>query len=220
MTGMTISPFILSCTATGGALEALNKAASEIADHPAAASAKNLLTQTGNDEKDGLIGVALARENLFLGLAVRDSLLALATINVERFDSMKDIRAHAWNLVWHAMDAMEYQKSPAAGTAVRRDTVSRKRTDVEVAAANLRADVFATVMSAFQGSNEAVTRLAKTARRGRHERKYRPPPGTLPLCHRGGIDRDSTRPDKTKIDVEEKMDGRSPADGAPGREDG
>ena len=141
--------------------EALVKAAGEVKEHPAAATAKNLLEQAGNEEKDGLIGVALARENLFLGLAVRDSVLALASINVDRFDSMKDLRAHAWHLAWHAMDALEYQKSPAGHTTVRRETVTRKRTDAEVAAANLRADVFAAVMTAFQGSGEAAPRLAK-----------------------------------------------------------
>jgi hypothetical protein len=151
--------------------DALGKAAGEVAEHPAAAAARDLLTQAINDEKDGLIGAALARENLFLGLAVRDSLLALATINVERFDSMKDVRAQAWHLVWHAMDALEHRKSPAGSTAVRRETITRKRTDAEMAAANLRADVFATVMAAFQGSGDAVPRLAKmrgvTAMQGR-----------------------------------------------------
>src|SRR5437773_1207237 len=71
--------------------EALAKAAqTALNEYPAADAARRLLAENALSDESGLIGVALARENLFMGLAVRDSLLALGTVNVDRCKSMKD----------------------------------------------------------------------------------------------------------------------------------
>ncbi len=144
----------------GARAQAIKSPGPEIMQHPAADIVKKLLAHPRSDDEMDLCGVALAREHLFFGLAVRDSLLAVALLNAARYKTLKDIRAHGWHLAWHALDTLAYHENPPEDAVVPSDVIFRQRSQVERAAANLQADVFATVMSALQGSGEPVQTLA------------------------------------------------------------
>lgn len=156
---LTLS-FIVYRPGPSGRANAIKSPGAEVVEHPAAHIAKRLLTNPRSEEDMDLCGVALAREQLFFGLAVRDSLLAVALLNAGRYKTLKDIRAHSWHLAWHALDTLAYHNDPSSFTGVLSDVIVRQRTPIERAAANLKADVFAAVMSALQGSGEPVQTLA------------------------------------------------------------
>jgi hypothetical protein len=146
----------------GRRAEALGMAGHEILYHPASETALHLLTKARPEEESALIGVAVARQNLFMGLASRDSLLALCTINADQYDSLKEARRHAYHLAWHALDALEYHSDPDNRSFIPREVIIRKRNTLEMAAANMQADVFAAVMSVLQGDRETVRKLGAT----------------------------------------------------------
>lgn len=140
--------------------EALGVTAQEIIHHPAAETAMRLMQQPRLNEESTLLGTAVARHNMFLGLAWRDHLLALCTINIDHFNTAKEIRRQAWHLAWHALDAFNYHEKPGSRSGPAGDIIVRRRSALEMARANLQADAFSGIMCALQNDREAVREIA------------------------------------------------------------
>ncbi len=146
---------------SGQRKEALAMAAQEIIVHPAAETALHMLQKVRRSEESAVIGTAIARKPLFLGLASQDSILSLCTINLEQFENLKDVRRYAWHLAWHAIDAVLYYHHPDNRAAQLSDVIVRRRNALEMAGANLRADTFSAIVSALGGDSQASSALAK-----------------------------------------------------------
>lgn len=146
----------------GQRTEALGIAAQDILSHPASETAMHILQKPRRAEESMLLGTAVARQNLFFGLATRDSILALCTINIDQFVSLKEARRHAYHLAWHAIDAAEYHGNPLNRSGDPTEVIIRRRNALEMASANLRADVFSVAISSFHRDKEAVRRTALT----------------------------------------------------------
>jgi hypothetical protein len=142
--------------------EALGVTAQEIIHHPAAETAMRLMQQPRLNEESALLGTAAARNNVFMGLAWRDYLLALCTINIDHLNSMKDVRRQAWHLAWHSIDAHNYHDKPDNRSGPAGDIIVRRRSAVEMARANLQADTFSAIMCALQGDRDALKDIGKT----------------------------------------------------------
>lgn len=144
----------------GQRTEALGMAAQDILPHPASETAMHLLQKQRRSEDSALLGTAVARKNILFGLSSRDLILALCTINVDQFSSLKEAQRMAYHLGWHALDAVEYHGDPRNRTGGSTEVIIRQRNALEMACANLRADVFSCVVSSFHRDREAVRRLA------------------------------------------------------------
>ncbi len=144
----------------GQRTEALGIAAQDILSHPASETAMHILQKQRRSEESMLLGTAVARQNLFFGLATRDSVLALCTINIDHFNSLKEARRQAYHLAWHAIDAAEYHANPLNRTGGSTEVMIRRRNALEMASANLRADVFSAAISSFHRDQEAPRRAA------------------------------------------------------------
>ncbi len=144
----------------GQRTEALALAAQEILPHPAAETAMHFLQKPRKSEESALLGTAVARQNIFFGLTTRDSILALCTMNLDHFASLKDAKRQAYHLAWHALDAVEYHSDPRNRKGGAREVIIRRRNALELAGANLQADVFSAAMSAFTRDKEATRRIA------------------------------------------------------------
>jgi len=144
----------------GQRTEALGVAAQELIHHPAASTAMHILQRQRHSEDSVLLGTAVARQNMFFGLATRDQLLALCTMNLDQFDSLKEARRHAYHLVWHAIDALTFHSNPKNRTGAATEIIIRRRTALEMALANLQADTFSAAISALNGDGEAIKRMA------------------------------------------------------------
>lgn len=137
--------------------DALAMTTQEIVHHPAAETAMRLMQKPRLNEESALLGTAVARKNMFFGLAWRDHLLALCTLNIDHLDSMKEARAQAWHLTWLALDAYNYNNSP--DHAVVKDIIVRRRSAMEMARAHLQADTFSALMCALHGDRDAVRNI-------------------------------------------------------------
>ena len=139
--------------------EALGVAAQEIIHHPAAETAMRLMQKQRLNEESALLGTAIAKKNMFLGLAWRDHLLALCTLNIDYLKTMKEARAQAWHLTWHALDAYNYNDTPGGHGDHVKDIVIRRRSAMEMARANLQADTFSALMCALSGDRDALKNI-------------------------------------------------------------
>lgn len=141
--------------------EALGITAQEIIHHPAAETAMRIMQHPRLNEESSLMGTAVARHNVFMGLAWRDDLLALCTLNIDHLENIKDGRRQAWHLTWHAIDAHNYHSHPNSRTGPAGDVIIRRRSATEMARANLQADTFSAIMCAFQGDKGALRDVGK-----------------------------------------------------------
>ncbi len=145
----------------GQRAEALALAGQEVMHHPAADTAMGLLKKNrpGHDSSS-MIGIAVARETFFLGMASRHSILGLFSMNANLYDSIRNARRHAWHMAWHAIDALHFHHHRADNKSAGGELIVRKRNGLEMAASNLKADVFAATISALQGDYDAIKHLA------------------------------------------------------------
>lgn len=143
----------------GQRVEALGLAGQEVLHHPAAQTALHLLTRARHSEESTLIGVAVARKPVLFGLASHDTVLALCSINIDQYTNIKEARRHACHLAWHAIDALEYGNDPHNVVGSSREVLVRRRGVLDLAGANIRADIFAAVLGALQGDRDAVRKI-------------------------------------------------------------
>lgn len=143
----------------GQRTEALGVATQEIIHHPAAETAMRLMQKQRLNEESALLGTAIAKKNMFLGLAWRDHLLALCTLNIDHLKTMKEARTQAWHLTWHALDAYSYNDPSSKRNAPIKDIVIRRRSAMEMARANLQADAFSALMCALEGDRDALKNI-------------------------------------------------------------
>ncbi len=145
---------------SGQRKEALAMAAQEILAHPAAETALHMLQKIKRSDESMVLGTAVARRPLFLGLASQDSILSLCTLNLEQFESLKEAKRYAWHLAWHAIDALQFHSLPDNRATALSDIIVRRRNTLEMASANLRADTFSAVISVLNNDVSASKALA------------------------------------------------------------
>lgn len=164
----------------GQLTEALGLAAQEMLSHPAAETAMHIMRKKRSSDESALLGTAVAKEHILFGLASRETALALCTLNIDEFDSLKEARRYAYHLAWHAIDSFEYHNAPATRDDAPARVVIRKRNALDIAAANLRADAFSAMICCLQDDYEAIRKLAHMrginaiARRSGHTPEYYP----------------------------------------------
>ncbi|QQG37138.1 MAG: hypothetical protein HYS17_05090 [Micavibrio aeruginosavorus] len=140
--------------------EALGITAQEIVHHPAAQTAMRIMQQPKLSEQSSLLGIAVARTHMFMGLAWRDHLLALCNINIDHFQNIREVRQQAWHLAWHALDGYFYHEDPDGRIASSTNIIVRRRSALEMMRANLQADVLSAVMCGLQGDRDALKQIA------------------------------------------------------------
>ncbi len=141
---------------SGQRLESLSLAGQELLSHPAGKAAIRLMRKPQKGECSALLGLATWHENIFLGLAHRQNMMALATLNIDDFESLREVRSQAWHLAWHGINLYNQQNNPDG------DVVFLDYDEDSILSANLRADVFGAVMCHLSGDKDAVRRLAHT----------------------------------------------------------
>jgi len=144
----------------GQHLESLSLAGQELLSHPAGESALRLLRTPKKNENSSFMGLAVWREKLFLGLASRQKVMALTTLNIGQFESLRDIRSQAWHMAWHAINLYDCRFDPDYESDFQDGIVMPDLTGDALANANLRADVFSAVMCSINGDKDTIRRLA------------------------------------------------------------
>lgn len=145
---------------SGQHLEALSLASQELLTHPAAEAALHILKKPSRNEQSGLLGIVTWRESLFFGLASRTSAMALNTLNIDDFSSLRDVRAHAWHDAWYALNLMGMRNRPRHNNSVKDSIMLPDLDEMIKTSWNLRADVFSAIMSGLNGDKHAIHHLA------------------------------------------------------------
>lgn len=156
--------------------DALVVVAQEIEDHPASANAYQIMKKRYAKEESGYMGTAVAEEHYFFGLASKHSLISLCNMNLNEFNNIRHARQFAYHLAWHSIDSHAYYISQESDYDYRNPNITRKRTALEMASANLQADVFSCVIMYLKGEVDAIKYIGK--RRGQEslamKSKYTP----------------------------------------------
>ena len=150
----------------GQRLDALSMAAQDILGHPAAETAMQFLQKPGRSELSNVLGTAVARESIFLGLTTRDHFLALCAMNIDHFASLSEARMHAYHLAWHVLDIIDYHRKDVHESFQDTEVIFRDRGVIETSNANLQADIFAAAMCRFNkeiGAPKVMAQLRGTA---------------------------------------------------------
>ncbi len=129
--------------------------------HPAGAYAINILKRKMENEDSALLGVAASMEKVYLGLSSRSHLLGVITLNADQYEDAREAKAHLYHLAWHATDLAEIREQPEYKVKFRNGPMIPRRSPMNQAKANLRADVFSAVMMALQGNKTAISELAE-----------------------------------------------------------
>lgn len=145
----------------GQHLESLSLAGQELLSHPAAEQALRLLNTQTKSEGSNFIGLNVWRENIFFGLASSQNMMALSTLNIDEFQNLRDVRAQAWAMAWHAINLSNQRNNKNYKNAFHNGVVTLDINDEDLASANLRADAFSAVMCTVEGDKDAIRRLAE-----------------------------------------------------------
>ncbi|HIF26010.1 MAG TPA: hypothetical protein EYG18_08910 [Micavibrio sp.] len=166
----------------GQRLDALSMAAQDILGHPAAETAMQFLQKPGRSELSTLLGTAVARENILLGLTTRDHFLALCALNIDHFASMSEARLHAYHLAWHVLDIIDYHRKDVDDSFHDNEVIFRERSAIDACYANLQADIFATSMCRFQKEAKAPQVMARLRGGAALERRTLQTPEHFPFA--------------------------------------
>jgi hypothetical protein len=129
--------------------------------HPAGKIARTILEKNNNREKSSFLGMAINHQVKWMGLASKDSMLALFNLNTDDLTDAKDMRRTVYHLLWHAIDLLEVRRRPEYVSKFRSGPMIPKRSPMNLARLNLQADVFAAVMSGLQGEEDALDIIAR-----------------------------------------------------------
>lgn len=144
----------------GQHLESLSLAGQELLSHPAGEPALRLLRTPKKNENSAFMGLAVWRENLLAGLIRRQKAMALTTMNIDQYTSLRDIRMQAWHMAWYAIHLFNSNNDPVYENDFQQGIVMPRFKGNAVVSANLRADVFSAVMCSMNGDKDTIRKLA------------------------------------------------------------
>ncbi len=138
----------------------------EVIRHQAGETARTILQKVAKSEISSFLGMAVAQEKTLMGLSTKDHIMALFTVNAENYSDLRETRANLYHLVWHALDLMDIRKKAGYKRKFKSGPMIPKRSPMNLARANLQADVFAAVMCGLNGDAETLNYVASL--RGKH----------------------------------------------------
>jgi hypothetical protein len=144
----------------GEKLESLSLAGQQLLTHPAGEAAMRLMRDQGKDEHSTYLGLALWNESMLLGLMRNRQMMALTTMNIDDFESLREIRAQAWHMAWHAIRHYQLGNHPDYTDIFDLGMVKPQFIKDALPAENLRADIFSALMCGADGDHDSLRRIA------------------------------------------------------------
>lgn len=134
----------------------------EIIRHPAGDTGRMILQRTLETDHSSFLGMAVASRKTMLGFSSKDSVLALFNINIDDYADISEAKTHIYHLAWHAIDLTEIRQRPEHRRKFYNGPMIPKRSPINLAKANLQADVFAAVMTGLHGNAGTINTLAQS----------------------------------------------------------
>ncbi|MES2729243.1 MAG: hypothetical protein V4621_03985 [Pseudomonadota bacterium] len=130
---------------------------SRIGPHPAAAIAKTILHKGQHSVSTRFHGIALHIQPRFFGLHLQAQALALVSVNTQEQANLPATTRSLLHQVWHALDTAIQIEHPQQLSRLRSGPVVPKRSPLSLSRANLKADVFAALLSEAYGFEGGIT---------------------------------------------------------------
>lgn len=147
--------------APGQLTEHMASAQDRLRKHRAFDAASQILDKTPMLERSSLLGMAMKTGSGFLGFGKRHHFLALININMDDIEDSREGRHLVYHLAFHAIDLMLFRLDPASLEKFADGPMIPKRSPINMAYANLKADMFAISMNVMQGNKSAQRDMAK-----------------------------------------------------------
>lgn len=148
--------------APGELAELMDASYDRIRKHRVRESAAMILEKTPMIERSSLLGMAMKSSTRFFGFGKRHDFLGIININMDDIEDSRDGRHLIYHLAYHAIDLMFYRLEPANLERFADGPMIPKRTPINTAFTNLKADLFAVSMNVMQGQKGADKDTAKT----------------------------------------------------------
>ena len=145
---------------SGQYLESLTLAGQELLTHPASPSIQQILRLSQTHENSALLGMASWHKKIFLGLGGNRKAIAITTLNIDEFQSLREIRAQAWHMAWHALNIYNQRNKPEYSAYFQSGLIPVQRDNTESVSLNLRADIFSSVICGLAGDKDSIRKLA------------------------------------------------------------
>lgn len=147
--------------APGELAELMDLSYDKLRKHRARESAAMILEKTPMIERSSLLGIGMKTGTRFFGLGKRRDFLGIININMDDIEDSRDGRHLIYHLAYHAIDLMNYRLEPANLERFADGPMIPKRTPINTATVNLKADLFAVSMNVMQGQKAADKDAAK-----------------------------------------------------------
>ncbi len=140
--------------------ERLTLSEHEVIRHLAGETARTILQKVARSENSSFLGMAVAQESTLMGLSKKDHIMALFTINADSYNDISEARAAIYFHIWHALDLLQIRKKAEYKQKFKTGPMIPKRTPMNLARANLQADVFSAAMCGLNGESETLNFIA------------------------------------------------------------
>ncbi|MBI2233620.1 MAG: hypothetical protein HYU57_01190 [Micavibrio aeruginosavorus] len=144
----------------GEKLESLSLAGQELLAHPAGENAIQLMRNQSKAEHSDFLGLAAWRERRILDLTGGSDYLALTTLNVDEFESLREVKAQAWHMAWHAIFHHGLRYKADYKDAFADGIIQPLYSAEDRPSANMHADVFSAALCNLDGDRDAARRIA------------------------------------------------------------
>jgi hypothetical protein len=141
--------------------EAIATEETDLLSHPAGRHASNILKRKTDDDSSAFLGIGAAIERTHLGLSYRSHLLGVIIVNADQYEDSRAAKYHLYHLAWQAMDLADIRERPEYRSKFKNGPMVPKRGQMNQAKANMCADVFSSVMMEWQGTENAISELAR-----------------------------------------------------------
>ena len=142
--------------------DAIALADHDLANHPAAETARSILRKEIKNESSNFLGLAISSKSKFLGFKKIENILGLFNVNADQFNSLEEAKQQILHLTWHAIDLYDIRKRPEYNSRFAKGAMIPKRSPLNLSKSHLQADAFVCIYQSLEtGAKEITSDLAK-----------------------------------------------------------
>jgi hypothetical protein len=170
---------------TGKLEDSIAEREDTIRQHPAGQTALRMLNYPASMQNSFFHGLATNTTSRLFGIIKKHQILGLITINSDLYDNLTQALGEIYHLSWHAIDMAMLYRKPFYSRKFQNGPLVPKRSPLNLARANMKADVFAATMLHFDGHEDASYKIASLRARQALERKSTRTPENYPfvICY-------------------------------------
>lgn len=134
--------------------ESLNLAAQDYAAHYGNARSVQVFRRDYEEDETGILGSIFVRRTWFFGLLMKESYTSVCALNLDHFETIRDLRFEMYRQVWRVLGMQNRHKPPEKDMLYISENKPLEMSDILIW--NLSQDVFAALMASLEGDDFAI----------------------------------------------------------------